>query len=288
MVNLLKMGGSISRKTSAIISMVGLFTILTCWYLVTQYGNIPPTILPKPLNVMLSFGELFTRYDLFTQVWYSVKLNFYGYIEAISVSIVAGFIIGLFPLFRALLSGWVDSVRFLPITALMGLFVAWFGIELDMKIHFLAFGIIIYLLPIIVKRIDDVEKIHLQTIWTLGATNWQTFRYVYLPSVTSKLFNDIKIIVAVSWSYIIVAEMINAEGGVGSLIFKVIKQGRIDMVFAILIVIVIVGFINDVIFTLLDKWLFPYNHESSQVKKTSLVNNIFENIKLFKPKQPVK
>lgn len=279
------MGGGISRKSSVIISIVGLLCIILLWYLATTIGKIPPTILPKPSSVVLSFAELFNRYNLFSELYFSVKLNLYGYIEAILISLVVGFMIGLFPIFRALLSGWVDSVRFLPLTALSGLFVAWFGIELGMKVHFLAFGIIIYLLPIIVKRIDDVEKIHLQTVWTLGANNWQSFRYVYFPSVTSKLFNDIKIIVAVSWSYIIVAEMINAEGGVGMLIPKVVKQGRMDMVFALLIVIVLVGFINDVLFSLLDRWFFPYNHEANQIKSKSKIGEFLSSIKIFKTVQ---
>lgn len=269
MGNLMKMGGTIDKKTSAIISIIGLSFITLVWYLYTRYGNVPSTILPKPMSVISSFGELSSRYNVIHELLYSIKLCFLGYIEAIAISIPLGFFIGLFPLPKALFSSWVDSVRFLPLTAVTGLFIAWFGIELNMKVHFLSFGIIIYLLPIIVKRINDVEKIHLQTAWTIGCTNWQTFRYVYLPSVMSKLFSDIGVIVAVSWSYIVVAELINSEGGVGSLIFKSVKQGRMDMVFALLILIILVGFMNDLIFRFLDWLFFPYNYESSQFKSQS-------------------
>ena len=284
----MKMGSTISKKLSTTISLVGLGVILIGWYLITQFGNIPPSILPKPMSVLLSFEELYTKYNIFSEAWYSIKLNFYGYMEAILISIPLGFFIGLFPFPKALLSSWVDSSRFLPLTALMGLFVAWFGIEIGMKIHFLAFGIIIYILPIMVKRIDDVDKAHIQTAWTIGASDFQTFLYVYFPSVISKLFSDIKVIVAVSWSYIVVAEMMNAEGGVGSLIFRVTKQGRIDMVFAILILIVLIGIANDTIFTFLDKMLFPYNHESSQLKSRSGWRGVIASIKEFAYKHLLK
>jgi len=277
----MKMGGTISRKLSTTISLIGLGVILTIWYLVTEYGSIPSTILPKPLNVLLSFGELYTNYNVFSEAWYSIKLNFYGYIEAIAISLPLGFFIGLFPLPKALLSSWVDSSRFLPLTALMGLFVAWFGIELDMKVHFLAFGIIIYILPIMVKRISDVDNSHLQTAWTIGASDFQKFRYVYFPSVMSKLFSDIKVIVAVSWSYIVVAEMMNAEGGVGSLIFRVTKQGKTEMVFAILIIIVAIGIVNDIIFSVLNWLLYPFTYEYSQLKSKSGWRLVVYKIKVF-------
>lgn len=59
------------------------------------------------------------------------------------------------------------------------------------------------------------------------------------------------------------AELVNkGEGGIGSLVYTKGKLGQIDKVFAILIIIVIIGFIQDRILLLLDKWLFPYKHKT--------------------------
>ena len=135
-----------------------------------------------------------------------------------------------------------------------------------MKVHFLAFGIIIYLLPLIVQRIDQIEKVHLQTAWTIGANSWETFRYVYFPSIVSKISDDMRVMVAISWTYIIVAELINKEGGVGALIFTATKQSHVDWVFAILIIIIVIGALQDLLFKFLDYLLFPYKYESSQTK----------------------
>jgi NitT/TauT family transport system permease protein len=264
--NLFKMGAELDNRTGTIVTVAGAIIIIFFWYLVTTFGGISNTIFPKPQDVFTSFGELQKQYGLGHNTWYSVKLNFLGYLEAIVIAIPLGFIIGLFPIFRGLLSKWVDAIRFIPLTAVTGLFIGWFGIELGMKVHFLAFGILIYLLPIIVQRIDQVDKIHLQTAWTLGANNWNTFRHVYFPSVISKISDDIRVMVAISWTYIIVAELINKEGGVGALIFTATKQSRVDMVFAILILIIAIGYIQDLLFKYLDYILFPFKYESSQVK----------------------
>jgi NitT/TauT family transport system permease protein len=148
----------------------------------------------------------------------------------------------------------------MPLTGLVGVFIAWFGISSGMKINFLAFGIIVYLLPIVVQRVYETEKIHLDTIFTLGANSWQTFTKIYWPSVISKLSADIRVITAISWTYIIVAEMVNNEGGVGAMIYTSAKQSRLDKIFAIILIIIIIGFLQDILFKWLDKKLFKFKH----------------------------
>jgi len=261
------MGGEIDSRSSTLIGIFGFVLIIAIWFVITTFGGISTRILPTPQSVLLSFGELQQNYGIGQNVWYSVKLNLMGYIEALLISIPLGFVIGLFPFMRSLLSKWVDAVRFVPLTAVTGLFIGWFGIEFGMKSHFLAFGIIIYLLPIIVQRIDEVQKIHLQTAYTIGANNWYTFKKVYFPSVMSRISDDIRVITAISWTYIIVAEAINRELGVGAMIHEGIKQTRIEWVFAVLILIIFVGYLQDKLFKHIDYISFPYKYEKSQIKK---------------------
>ena len=59
------------------------------------------------------------------------------------------------------------------------------------------------------QRIDEIETLHKQTITTLGASKWQTITSVFFPAVISKLMDDIRVLVAISWTYIIFAEMSN-------------------------------------------------------------------------------
>lgn len=274
MNNLFKLGGNLKKSQSVIFSLIGFIAIITAWYATIIIFNIKPQIFPTPHKVILALIELFKDYNLVENTWYSIKLNFYGYVEAIAISIPLGFIVGLFPIFNGMFSKWVTSIRFLPLTAVTGIFIGIFGIALDMKVHFLSFGIIIYLLPIFVTRVEQTDTTHKQTIWTIGANKWQEFRYLYFPSVMSKIFTDIKVIVAISWTYIIVAELIARDLGVGAMIWRSEKMGRVDMVFAILVVIIIVGYISDVIFNILDYIFFPFKYESSQIK-TPLWKRIF-------------
>ena len=257
---LFELRGELNKRTITIIEFSGVAFLLFIWELITYFQLISPSLLPPPLKVIASFKELHFHDYLVRNLGYSFKLNLLGYMEAVLISIPIGFIIGLFPLFKGLFNRQIDAFRFIPLTAVTGLFIAWFGIEDSMKIHFLAFGIIVYLLPVVIQRVHDVEKVYEQTVRTLGATKWQTIRTVFIPSVLSKLISDIRVMVAISWTYIIVAEMVNQSGGIGALAYIAARQSRIDKVFAVLIVIIVVGFIQDKLFEKADKLIFPHKY----------------------------
>ncbi|MEX6626884.1 ABC transporter permease [Tenacibaculum salmonis] len=229
----------------------------------TQFGlvkNKVYPILPSPIKVIKAFPELNKDDDVIGNTFLSIKLNVLGYLLAIIIAIPVGFLLGLVPLFRGLFSKIIDSYRFIPLTAVTGIFIMWLGLGSQMKVSFLAFGIVVYLIPVVVQRIDEVQKVYLNTVFTLGANAWQTIKSVYMPYVFSKLIDDIRVLTAISWTYITIVEMLNKGGGIGELIWTAKRQSRIDKAFAILIIIVIIGVIQDRLFVIIDKLLFPYKH----------------------------
>lgn len=230
----------------------------------TEFRKVYP-LLPPPNQVVGAFPGLFQDDSLVHNTWLSIWRNLQGYFWAVVLSLFLGFLIGLIPLFRGLFSKQVDALRYLPLTALTGLFIIWFGIEDEMKIAFLAFGILVYMLPVVVQRIDEVRDVYLKTVFTLGATDWQTIKSVYFPSVFSKLMDDIRVLTAISWTYIIIAELLNRQGGIGALIYVKARQGQLEKVFAILIVIVLIGFLQDRIFVYMDKRLLPHKYYKKHI-----------------------
>ena len=225
----------------------------------TEFEKIYPMI-PTPLQVAQAIPSLFLKDDIIWNTWVSVWRNLKGYFWALVIAIPLGFLFGLFPIFKGMFKNQVDALRYLPLTALTGLFILWFGTSEGMKVAFLAFGIIVYLLPVVMTRIEEVKETYLKTVFTLGANTWQTIRTVYIPSVMSKLIDDIRVLTAISWTYIIIAEYINREDGIGGMIqLKQRFQKRADM-FAILLIIILVGFLQDRIFVYLDKRLFPHKY----------------------------
>ncbi len=240
--------------------IIGFFILLALWQMICSLGIVPESLLPAPFSVISSYKELLQKDYLIYNIAYSLKLNFLGYIQAMVIAIPLGFIFGLFPVVRKMFSKYIDAIRYIPLTATIGLFIAWFGIEDMMKVQFLAFGIFVFLLPTVVQRIDEIDKIHLDTVYTLGAIKWQVFKTVYFPSTMSRVSDDIRTLVAISWTYLICAELVNKTGGLGALIYTCARQSRVDKVFAILILFIVIGMLQDRLFKWLDKLAFKHKY----------------------------
>jgi NitT/TauT family transport system permease protein len=262
-----KIEGEITNKQSIIIGIVGFVLLLLIWQFTTMYTNISGSILPSPLRVITALGTLYEN-NLVGNAWFSLKLNLLGYFEAVLISIPIGFAMGLIPGVRALVSKYFDAFRFLPLPAVTGVFVALFGLGVGLKVHFLAFGILLYLIPVIVQRIDEIETIHKQTITTLGASKWQKIKHLYFPYAMSKISDDIRVLVAISWTYIVIVELLNQEGGLGGMIFLSAKQSQTPSIFALVLIIIMFGYLQDLLFRFLDKKIFPFKYADAQVKKS--------------------
>jgi NitT/TauT family transport system permease protein len=243
------------------LQLAGWLILFAVWFLVTNFSLINNHILPTPGKTWHSFVEMQSDDSLMTNILFSLRINVVGYFKCIVAALVVGFAIGLSPKVRKMFSQQVNALRFVPITALMGIFIAISGLTIVTKINFLAFGIWVYLVPVVVQRIDEVDDTHLQMMKTLGATFWQTVRYVTWRSVIARLSDDIRILVGISWTYIIVAELAGIQGGLGSLIFLGERQSNVGKVYAVIFIIVAIGIIQDALFRLIDRLLFRFKYQ---------------------------
>lgn len=262
-MELFTIGGKIPTRTKVLIEISAVFLYFFLWWLYVSFGSVNKTILPSPIKVITSIPEMISRYHLIQSTLYSIFINVLGYTEAVIISIVLGYPIGLLPLPRALTERYIAIFRFLPLTILIGIMTAWLGIGLNMKVQFLAFGIVVYLLPVVVQRIDEVKRVYLDTLKTIGASKWQLIKYAYLPDVTYRLSDDIRILIAISWTYIVIAEMVNQCGsGIGALAYTVGKNQKPEMVFAIALEILIIAFLQDKLLIWFDRKKYPFKYLS--------------------------
>lgn len=267
MKNLLQFGGTISKKQSTVVTIIGAIVLLLLWYLVTYSGEIiNQKILPNPIDVVKSIPGLISRYDVFGNIAYTVGLNLSGYFFALVIAIPLGFLIGIYPLPSALFKPYFEALRYLPLPTVSGIFIAIFGLGFGMKAKFLAFGILIFTLPSVIQKVTDLQNpknekdhVYIQTAKTLGMTNWQMFRYVYWPYVMDKVYGDIRSLVAISYTYVVIAEALNKEGGIGSMISTFTRQSRTPEIYALLFVIIMIGLLQDYAFKKMEPVIFPYH-----------------------------
>lgn len=256
----LHLRGTLPKKSATLYSFIGVAGFIFIWQLIRVFNLIPHAILPSFMDVIYALPELHFNDFLVRNLWFSTKINIGGYLVAILLSFPLGYVLGLFIIPKALCSKLLDAIRYIPFTAVTGIFIAWFGLGTDMKTYFLGCAIAVYLLPTVVERVVNFDEIYVQTAKTMGASKWQIIRDVFIRGVIPILYNDLRVLTAISWTYIVVAEMINAEGGVGKLIFLSTRENRLDKVFAEIIIIMLFGMLQDSLFAWGDRKMFKHKY----------------------------
>ena len=237
--------------------------LLLTWWLLTAGGSIEervlaPLILPSPIEVLQAFPALHFEQGLVRSALTSFLRVSLGFTLAALVAVPLGVYMATFPsiaaFFRplALIGAYVPIVVFIPLT------LAWFGLSETQKVGFLFIGCFVALLPMVIKDIAAVPAAYLDVAVTKGATQWQLVRHVLFPVAQANIWDHLRGVYGVGWGWIILAEVVNAEQGLGYLISISERRGHTASIFAIIIVIVLIAVACDQLWRLGGRLLFPY------------------------------
>ena len=149
-------------------------------------------------------------------------------------------------------------LRFMPISAFIPLLIVWFGIEESQKIAFLFLGVFVFLLPVVVSAIRAVPQEYVDTAYTLGASKLQVILTVLVPSALPAIFESFRVMNAIAWTYVILAEAVNPGTSLGYLIQLAYTHAKPQWSFAGLVVIGGVGLLTDAILRALNAILFRW------------------------------
>jgi NitT/TauT family transport system permease protein len=155
----------------------------------------------------------------------------------------------------SLVGAYVPIVVFVPLT------LAWFGLSETQKVGFLFIGCFVALLPLVIKEIANVPAAYLDVAMTKGASQWQLVRHVLFPVAQANLWQHLRGVYGVGWGWIILAEVVNAEQGLGYLISISERRGHTASIFAVIIVIVLIAIACDQLWKYSGQLLFPYLRE---------------------------
>jgi len=240
------------------LALLGVAVFFGLWCVLTYGGFIPAVILPSPTDVLKAFPVLHFEEALVRSAGWSLYRVTMGFLLAAAVAIPLGIWMGTFPAVKHFFASVLDPLRFLPISALVPLTIVWFGIEETQKITFLFLGTVVYLLPLVVEAVERVDDVYLSTATTLGANKWQMVRYVLVPGSLPALGEALRVMNGIGWTYVIMAEVINAPYGLGALITVAGKRSHVDQIFALVIVILVIGVVSDQIIRLVNERFFSW------------------------------
>ena len=245
-----------------------ILAILGIWWWLTagetaEARIMSPTILPSPLEVLHSLPQLWFERSLTRNALVSFARVAAGFVVGSAIAFPLGLMMGSFTKIKATFNPVAVFGAYLPIPALVPLTLSLFGTGERQKIAFLALAFVVYLLPLIVEAVDDVDDVYLKTAYTLGATRWQAVRKVLLAISWASIYHALRLGFGIGWSYIILAEMVDIGRGLGGIIIISQRRGPREHIYLVLIVIVLMAFVTDKAWSSLGKKLFPYRERTT-------------------------
>ncbi|MBI2876802.1 MAG: ABC transporter permease subunit [Candidatus Tectomicrobia bacterium] len=249
--------GEIPRGLALGLNIAVWMVLLALWMGIVWLRLLPPMSLPHPLDVARAFVSLARDYNLIGNIAVSWWRIFQAFTIAAVVAIPMGILMGSFEAIHAFFFPVIAFMRAMPITAFLPALIGLFGIEEGMKIAFLLIGMIPYLISVVVDECRKVPHEILETAYTLGANRRQILRLLFGASLPA-IFEAFIILYDIGWTYVILAEIVNARMGVGAMIEAARKVLDFDRVYAGIFVIGVATFLFRTLLWALYRRLFPY------------------------------
>ena len=239
------------------LSIAGFFVF---WQLLVDLDVVPNVFLATPTQVVSLFIDKLTNESpdgavLLAHVWTSLQEALLGYILALVIGIPLGLLMGWFVVAEGLARPLFEMIRPIPPVAWIPLAIFWFGIGLSGKVFIIwASGIV----PCVINSFVGVRMTNptlVQMARTYGASDWQIFRQICIPSALPMVFGALQIALAASWTTLVAAELIAADTGLGFLITMGRRLLMPDMIVLGMLLVGLTGFIIGLIIDRLERKL---------------------------------
>jgi NitT/TauT family transport system permease protein len=264
--------GRTPSTMSIVLGLVPLALLVFFWWFLTH--GIPeervlgPTILPSPMEVVRSLGDLLSASDqnnrsLIDHIGLSLRRVALGFLLATIVAIPLGILMGAFGSARSAMTPIVTASGYIPIATLIPLTMSWFGLDESQKVVFLAMAFAIFLLPMVLRAIDSVPDVYLRTAYTLGASRWHLIGRVLVPIALPDIWHSMRLAFGIGWSYLVLAEVVVKTGGLGDLIDTARRRAMSGRVYLVIVIITLIAWIADLLWERLGILLFPYRRSST-------------------------
>ena len=229
-----------ARPQVALIPLV-LVVFVGLWEWVVRAWAVPPFIAPAPTAVVASLvGGIRSGLYLehFATTLYETLL---GFLIAAGSGIILGAVIAQFRLVEQTIYPYVVALQTLPKIAIAPLIIVWFGFGISSKVIIAAMVGFFPVLVNVIVGLKTIDQSKLDLMRSLNATRWQTFRLVKFPNALPFVFAGLDIAIVFSVLGAIVGEFVGAQRGLGNLILQFNFSLDIAGVFAVLILLSVMG-----------------------------------------------
>jgi NitT/TauT family transport system permease protein len=229
-----------NRKVAwAILPPSTFIVMILLWAVAIPLFKIPKYLLPSPVDV---FVRIFRDSDL---LWRNAQITIteivLGFGLTVIIAIPMGLVIALSRVAKHVVYPPVMLLQLVPKIAVAPLFLVWLGFGLESKV---LLTILMTFFPLLLASISGFLILDDRLLYltkSMGASEWQTFRYLRFPAALPVIFSGLKTSATIAATAAIVAEFVGSNDGLGYVLLRGTGTLDTEIVFAVLVVLTIIG-----------------------------------------------
>lgn len=254
---LLSIRKPINRTLYLSLSVLGFVVPLVFWQIMTSIGVVDHLFLPSPERVWESLVH-WSSGTLQEDTYISVKQVVLGFLYASIIAVPLGLYIGLYKPVEGMLQPINDFFRYMPASAFIPLVLLWIGIGDSAKVSIIFIGVFFQIIVLTADAIRNVPQEYLDAMFTMGAKQSEVISLGVIKAAAPDILNILRVNMGWAWTYLVVAEMVAANRGLGFAIMQAQKFMDTPRIFAGIFIIGLLGVGFDLMFRIMSKILFPW------------------------------
>lgn len=217
----------------------------------------PFKVLPRPGEVLSALGRLWMEEGLGRELIASLGLNVEALLWTAAISLTLSYLTVL-PVFRPVAAA-VSKGRFLGLVGLTLVFTLIVGGGRPLKVTLLVFGMTVFFVTSMAAVVAEIPRDRFDYARTLRMGEWRVVWEVVVRGTLDQAIEVLRQNAAIGWMMLTMVEGISrSEGGIGAMLLNQNKHFRLPEVFAIQLLILVVGLLIDYGIGLLRRAVCPY------------------------------
>jgi ABC-type nitrate/sulfonate/bicarbonate transport system permease component len=223
------------------LGIVSVLVLLAVWFAISEqgFGLVRPIKLPSPRMVL--WAALRIQDILLPDMLATIARVLCGFLAGALAGAGLGLLLAYSKRLAYFFDPIVESIRPVPVIAMIPFFLMWFGISELGKFLLIAIGVFAIIVVSTMEAVRNVPRIYLLAAETLGASKFQTFRTIVLPAITPEIVGPLRVASALSFTLVVAAEFMGADAGLGYRILEARRMFNTDVIF---LGVVLIGIIS--------------------------------------------
>ncbi len=251
---------TVSQNRKMVLGIIGAIIFFGMWEIAHyMMDETQQKFLPSVEQVLSSLWVLFVEKAYIYDVLKSCYRVFVSFFVAAAIAIPIAVLMGCFANIKSMVNPTVSAARYLPAASFIPLLLVWFGPTDLQKMSLLFLGVVFFLIALILDATESVETSLVEASLTMGASRTRVVLGVVLPAAAPGIIDAMRAMIAVSWTYLVIAEIVAAQDGIGAVMMRAGRFLNVDIIMAGILTIGILGVLTDLLFRLSAYLMFPWD-----------------------------